>query len=83
MTHTIVSSSMKYDDMPVHMMIMDDMMPMLLLLQTPMDMVADITNLPISITMPQESTPKFDEKILYKTHRHAIVPVLKSIQYSL
>ena len=58
-------------------------MPMPLLLQTPMDMVADITNLPISITMPQESTPKFDEKILYKTHRHTIVPVLKSIQYSL
>jgi membrane protein YdbS with pleckstrin-like domain len=31
--------------------------------------------------MAHESTPKFDEKILYKTHQHWIVPVLGSIKY--
>lgn len=31
--------------------------------------------------MAQESTPKFDEKILYKTHQHWIVPVIGAIKY--
>jgi len=31
--------------------------------------------------MAHESTPKFDEKILYKTHQHWIVPVIGAIKY--
>lgn len=33
--------------------------------------------------MTQEAKPKFDEKILYKTNQHPIVPVIKSLQYTL
>lgn len=31
--------------------------------------------------MTHESTPKFDEKILYKTHQHWIVPVVDAVKY--
>jgi hypothetical protein len=31
--------------------------------------------------MAQESTPKFDEKILYKSHQHWIVPVFSIVKY--
>jgi len=31
--------------------------------------------------MAHESTPKFDEKILYKTHQHWIIACMKSIKY--
>lgn len=33
--------------------------------------------------MTQSSTPKFDEKILYKTHQHWILPVIGCIKYTL